>query len=83
MPQCRSYGTRDTRKACQWIDEVRNDIAAVLAKFSFGKTFEEAMDKAAELDIRLQSPALVQRHLLRCHAHGVFRNFIDNYQVVC
>lgn len=73
---------KDTRKECQWIDDICKDIAAVLSKFSFGKTFEEAIAKASELGLAFKAPQWFSDTRFAAYAHGVFRNFIDNYQVV-
>ena len=62
------FADKDTRKECAWIEETCNSISAILSKFSFGKTFEEAIDKARELDLDFKAPhhyGLVRQDLPR------------------
>ncbi|XP_071841669.1 uncharacterized protein [Apostichopus japonicus] len=73
----------DTRKECAWIDETCNSISAILSKFSFSKTFEQAIDKARELQLDFKAPLWFSETRFAAYAHGVFENFIENYQVVC
>ena len=73
---------KDTRKECAWIEETCNSISAILSKFSFGKTFEEAIDKARELDLEFKAPLWFSETRFAAYAHLVFKNFIENYQVV-
>ncbi|KAJ8042147.1 hypothetical protein HOLleu_13139 [Holothuria leucospilota] len=72
---------KDTHKECQWIDDIYKHIAAVLSKFSFGKTFEEAIAKASQLGLAFKAPHWFSDTRFAAYAHGMFRNFIDNYQV--
>lgn len=73
---------KDTRKENIWIDELCKDIASVLGKFSFGKTFESAIIKASELGIDFKAPLWFSDTRFAAYAHSVFKNFADNYQVV-
>lgn len=73
---------KDARKLCPWIDETCRDIAAILSKFSFGKTFEEAIDKAAALGIDFKAPRWFSETRFAAYAHGVFGNFVENYHVI-
>ena len=72
---------KDTRKEIKWIDDICRDIAAVLSKFSFGKAFEAAVDKARELGVDLKSPLWFSDTRFAAFAYTVFKNFLDNYAV--
>lgn len=73
---------KDTIKECAWIHETCNSISAILSKFSFGKTFEQAIDKARELQLDFKAPLWFSETRFAAYAHGVLKNFIENYQVV-
>ena len=73
---------KDTRKENPWMEDIAKDIAAVLNKFSFGKNFENAIDKAAAMGVDLKAPQWFSDTRFAAFAHTVFRNFLDNYKVV-
>lgn len=73
---------KDMRKDCPWIEETCKDIGAILAKFSFGKTFEQAIDKASDLGLDFKAPLWFSETRFAAYAHTVFANFINNYEVV-
>ncbi|KAJ8041006.1 hypothetical protein HOLleu_15484 [Holothuria leucospilota] len=73
---------KDTRKKIDWTDEISKDIAAVLNKFSFGKTFESALDKAHLLGVDLKAPLWFSETRFAAFAYTVFQNFVDNYKVI-
>ena len=72
----------DTRKENAWIDEISKDIASVLSKFSFGKTFEAAITRATQLGIDFKAPLWFSDTRFAAYAHSVFDNFASNYRVV-
>ena len=73
---------KDMRKEAPWIENICKDIAAVLQKFAYGKTFEAAIDKAAELGVDLKAPLWFSETRFATYAHLVFKNFVNNYSVV-
>ena len=75
---------KDTRKdeGLDWIDGICSDIAAVLGKFAFGKTFEKALEKAHELGIDMKAPLWFSDTRFAAFAHLVFKNFMDNYTII-
>ena len=78
---------KDTRKSNEfggWIDDIAADIAAVLCKFSFGKLFEAAIEKAHDLGIDLKAPQWFSDTRFAAYAYTVFNNlnFMMNYKVV-
>ena len=73
---------KDMRKEVPWIETICKDVAAVLHKFAYGKTFEAAIDKADELGIDMKAPLWFSETRFAAYAHLVFRNFTDNYAIV-
>ena len=70
------------RKETEWIGEVCKDISAVFSKFSFGKTFESAIDLACDLGIDFRAPVSFSETRFAAYAHRVFKSFLENYAVV-
>ena len=59
------------------MEDITRDIAAVLSKFSFGKNFEAAVDKAKELGMDLRAPQWFSDTRFAGFAYTVFHNFLE------
>ena len=70
---------KDMRKNIEWTNDVCSDIGAILSKFSFGKNFEEAINKAHKLNIDFKAPLWFSDTRFAPYAHTVFNNFLQNY----